>query len=244
MTRDTRAHRAERSGALRPVARPRLYEQLVERLLDHVAAEGLAVGDRLPPERELAARLAVSRASVTQALVALEVLGVVDVRHGDGAVLLDIPPGRQVLRALRAKRARLRDVVEAREAMEVKLAALAAVRRTAEDLAAIDDALAVMERDVAEGGRGVTGDELFHAAVTASAHSSLLADLMTEIAELIRESRIESLSQPGRPSTSLAAHRLVADAIRDGDPARAAKAMGEHIAAVSDVALLRDDPAT
>jgi GntR family transcriptional repressor for pyruvate dehydrogenase complex len=76
--------------------------------------------------------------------------------------------------------------------------------------------------------------------VTAAAHSGLLAGLMTEIAELIRESRIESLAQPGRPEESLLAHRKVADAIRTGDAEAAATAMAAHIAAVSDTALLRE----
>lgn len=235
------ARKSGRETALRPFVRPRLYEQLVERLLDHIQAEGLRVGDRLPPERELASQLAVSRASVSQALVALEVQGLIDVRHGDGAVILEIPPERQVLAALHARRNRVRDVIEAREALEVKLAGLAAVRRTASDLAAIDGALEEMARDVAQGGRGAVGDERFHAAVTAAAHSQLLARLMTEIAELIKESRIESLAQPGRPEESLDGHRRVAEAIRAGDATRAAIGMAEHIAAVSDVALLRED---
>jgi GntR family transcriptional repressor for pyruvate dehydrogenase complex len=230
-----------RRDALRPFARTRLYEQLVERLLDHIHAEGLKAGDRLPPERELAAQLAVSRATVSQALVALEVQGVIDVRHGDGAVIRDVPAERQVLAALHARRHRLREVIEAREALEVKLAALAAKRRTDDDLAAIDAALDGMGREIAGGGRGVAGDEQFHGAVTAAAHSGLLARLMAEISELIRESRIESLAQPGRPRESLDAHRKVVDAIREGDAAGAAAAMAAHIEAVSDVALLRDE---
>ncbi|GAA2901666.1 FadR/GntR family transcriptional regulator [Pseudonocardia halophobica] len=231
---------APRSGALRPMSRPRLYEQLVGQLLEYIAEEGLAVGDRLPAERELATQLQVSRASVSQALVALEVQGVVDVRHGDGAVILDIPPGRQVLTALRARRRRLQEVIEAREAMEVKLAALAAARRDDHDLAVIDEALAHMEREIERGERGTSGDERFHAAVTAAAHSGLLGDLMAEISELIRESRVESLAQPGRPEESLRAHRAVAAAIRAGDAEAAARTMSRHIASVSDVGLLRE----
>jgi GntR family transcriptional regulator, transcriptional repressor for pyruvate dehydrogenase complex len=229
-----------RPGTLRPVSRARLYEQLVERLLDYIHTERIKVGDRLPAERELAAQLGVSRASVSQALVALEVQGVIDVRHGDGAVIIDVPAERQLLAALRARRNRLREVIEAREALEVKLAALAALRCTPEDLEAIDDALSLMAHEVAQGDRGAAGDEQFHAAVTAAAHSGLLAGLMTEIAELIRESRIESLAQPGRPEESLLAHRKVADAIRAGDAEAAATAMAAHIAAVSDTALLRE----
>ena len=236
-----RATPRRRSTTLRPVARTRLYEQLVERLLDYIHTERIKVGDRLPAERELATQLGVSRASVSQALVALEVQGVIDVRHGDGAVILDVPAERQILAALRARRNRLREVIEAREALEVKLAALAALRCTPEDLEAIDDALSLMAREVAQGQRGAAGDEQFHAAVTAAAHSGLLAGLMTEIAELIRESRIESLAQPGRPEESLLAHRKVADAIRAGDAEAAATAMAAHISAVSDTALLREN---
>ena len=97
-----------------------------------------------------------------------------------------------------------------------------------------------MEEDVAAGGRGVEGDEHFHGAVTAAAHSQLLSRLMGEIAHLIRETRIESLSQPGRPTASLAGHRAIADAIRAGDADGAARAMHEHVEMVSDVAVLRD----
>ena len=221
--------------------RSRLYEQLVERLLALIHELNLKAGDRLPPERELAAGLGVSRASVRQALVVLEVQGLVEVRHGEGAILLETRPDSSVISAARAHTRRLPEVIEAREALEVKLASLAAERRTDEDLARIEEALERMEADVARGGRGLEGDELFHGAVTAAARSSLLADLMTEISAAIRESRIESLSQPNRPEESLASHRQIADAIRAGDAEAAGDAMAEHIRLVSDVALLRDE---
>lgn len=226
---------------LERVPRQRLYEQIAQQLHEYISTAGLVPGDRLPPERELAARLGVSRASLSQALVALEVLGVIRVRHGDGAVIVERPSERQVVAALRAHRDRLPDVLEARAALEVKLAALAAERRTPADLAAIDTALDGMARDVADGGRGVDGDEQFHAAVTAAAHSALLARLMREISDLIRETRLESLLQPGRPAASLAGHRRIAEAIRVQDPTAAALAMEAHIELVSDVEVLRDN---
>lgn len=225
---------------LRPLARSRLYEQVARQILAWVSENGLQAGDRLPPERELASRLGVSRATVSQALVAMEVVGVVAVRHGDGTVLVDSSGSQRVVHALRTHAQRLPEVIEARDALETKLAALAALRRTDEDLAAIDEALAVMRRDVEAGGRGVEGDERFHAAVTAAGHSSLLARLMGEISHLVRESRIESLSQPGRPGDSLEGHLRIADAIRARDAEAAASAMHDHMTLVSDVALLRD----
>jgi GntR family transcriptional repressor for pyruvate dehydrogenase complex len=226
--------------ALRPLQRPRLYEQVVGQIQAWIAENGLDVGDRLPPERELASRLGVSRATVSQALVAMEVVGMVSVRHGDGVVLVEPAGSAKVVNALRRHAQQLPEIIEAREALETKLAALAAGRRTESDLAAMDEALALMERDIASGGRGVEGDERFHAAVTAAGHSPLLARLMAEISDLIRETRISSLSQPDRPVNSLRGHRKIADAIRAGDAEAAALAMQEHVAMVSDVALLRD----
>jgi GntR family transcriptional regulator, transcriptional repressor for pyruvate dehydrogenase complex len=221
--------------------RTRLYEQVAEQITAWIAANGLKAGDRLPPERELAGRLGVSRATLSQALVALEVIGVVAVRHGDGTVLKERTASARIVDAIRAHADRLPEVIETRDALETKIAALAAVRRTDDDLARIDDALAAMEADIDVGGRGVEGDERFHGAVTAAAHSLLLARLMDEIGDLIKESRIESLSQPGRPHDSLAGHRTIADAIRAGDSEAAATAMHAHVAMVSEVALLRED---
>ena len=227
----------------RRLQRTRLYEQVAEQISQWIAENGLEAGDRLPPERELAVRLGVSRATLSQALVALEVVGVVAVRHGDGTVLTDKAGSARIIDAIRAHADRLPEVIEARDALETKLAALAALRRTDADLAAIEAGLQQMERDIEAGGRGVDGDEVFHGAVTAAAYSPLLAQMMATIRQLIVETRIESLSQPGRPRDSLAGHRRIADAIRAGDPAAAASAMHEHVMLVSDVALLRERPA-
>ena len=227
-------------SALSPgkLVRTRLYEQVAEQITEWIAEDGLQPGDRIPPERELATRLGVSRATLSQALVALEVIGVVAVRHGDGTIVRQSRT-RRIVEAIREHADRLPEIIDTRDALETKIAALAAARRTEEDLHRIDDALAAMKADIDGGGRGVEGDERFHGAVTAAAHSLLLARLMDEIGELIKESRIESLSQPDRPLASLASHRAIAAAIRSGDAAAASEAMHAHVDLVSDVALLR-----
>ena len=224
------------------MARPRLYEVIVEQLCSYIDDTELTPGDRLPAERELAGKLGVSRASLSQALVALEVQGVVAVRHGDGAVLLRRPgSGGGAITALREHADRLPDIIEARETLEVKSPRSPPNAAPTPRWPTIDAALATMEAEIAAGDRGVTGDEQFHHALTVAAHSSLLARLMHEISELIRETRIESLSQQGRPTASLDAHRRIAEAVRRQDPHAAATAMADHIQLVSDVALLRDN---
>ncbi|MGH8878310.1 MAG: FadR/GntR family transcriptional regulator, partial [Stackebrandtia sp.] len=202
----------------------------------------LGAGDRLPPERELAQRLGVSRASVKQAIVVLEVQGLVEVQHGGGTYLLSDHLETEPVDRLVDRRGRLPDVLDAREALETKLAALAAERRTAEDLSTIEEALEHMASEIASGAYGVEGDRRFHAAVTASAHSPLLAQFMKSIAEQITESRNESLRQPGRPKRSLAQHHRILDAIAEGNPRKAAEAMRRHVRTVAKVRLLDWDP--
>ncbi|MFJ9035952.1 FadR/GntR family transcriptional regulator [Streptomyces sp. NPDC102406] len=234
------------SDALRPMtARPRLYEQVLDRLRTYVAEGGLRAGDRLPTERDLAARLGVSRASVKQAIVVLEVQGLVEVRHGGGTYLVRDSLENVVVEpveSLVARKKRLPDVLEAREALETKLAELAAERRTDADLAALRSALGHMERDIEAGGLGIEGDRLFHAAVTEAAHSALLAAFMREIDEPVAESRTESLRQPRRPGRSLAQHRAILDAIEAGRGRGAAAAMRRHVRSVAEVRLLTWEP--
>ena len=229
------------AAAPQPLVRTRLYEQVAEQITTWISETGLSAGDRLPPERELAVQLGISRATLSQALVALEVIGVVAVRHGDGTVVAAAPT-RRIVESIREHADRLPEIIETRDALETKIAALAAVRRDDEDLRRIEAALTGMEADIEAGGRGVEGDERFHGAVTAAAHNRLLARLMGEISDLIKATRIESLSQPERPRASLAGHRAIADAISAGDPDLAAKAMHAHVAMVSDVAVLRKKP--
>ncbi|XVQ10466.1 FadR/GntR family transcriptional regulator [Spirillospora sp. CA-255316] len=232
------------SESLRPVTRLRLYEQVVAQLREYAATAGLKRGDRLPSERELAERLGVSRASIKQAIVVLEVQGLVEIRHGGGTFLRQDSLSAEPVAVLVERRRRLPDVLDAREALEIKLAELAALRRTEDDLTAIDAALETMRAEVESGRLGEEGDRRFHAAVTAAAHSGLLAEFMREIADQIAESRHESLQQPDRPARSLAQHTRIADAIRARQPDAAIAAMREHLETVRAVRLLNWKPDT
>jgi GntR family transcriptional repressor for pyruvate dehydrogenase complex len=140
---------------------------------------------------------------------------------------------------LMTQRHRLPAILEAREALETQLAALAATRRTDADVSAMDGALDAMAADIDADGLGEDGDRLFHEAVTRAASSPLLADFMAALAVPISETRRSSLGEPGRPPRSLKAHRRILEAIRSGDAPGARQAMRRHVNMVADIGLLR-----
>ncbi len=234
---------APSGAALRPLERSRrLYEDVGERLGEFVRETRMAPGDQFPAERELAQSLQVSRTSVRQAFVVLQALGFVDVRHGEGVFLRRTRGFGDSLARLLERRRRLPEVLEAREALEVKLAELAASHRKDGDLAAMTSALGHMETEIKAGGLGTEGDAAFHRAIATASRNEILLHLIDAMVEVIQESRIESLSEPGRPALSLEAHRRILAAIEAGSPRLAADAMREHLKVVADVSLLRWQP--
>ncbi|GAC1479140.1 MAG: FadR/GntR family transcriptional regulator [Candidatus Dormibacteria bacterium] len=228
--------------ALRPLGRSRLYEDVAHRLSEFVQESGMRPGDRFPPERDLSQRLSVSRTSVRQALVVLQAQGSVEVRHGEGAFLRRARGFGESLPRLLERRRRLPEVLEAREALEVKLAELAAARRSDEDLHTMRGALQLMRQEIAAGNLGLAGDAEFHHAIARAARNKVLVHLIDEMALAIQESRVESLSEPGRPPRSLRAHERILAGIDARSPLRAAQAMRTHLKEVADVALLRWQP--
>jgi len=230
------------ADALQPLARTSLHELVAQRVLSHIVQHDLAEGDRIPGERELARRLAVSRSSVRQAIAGLTEAGVLASRHGGGTYVVRLDLDSEPLASVAVRRAHLPSVHEARRILEVPAAALAATRRTSDDLDAIGRALELMASEIAAGEVGARGDAAFHAAVTAAAQNPTLRDLMGRIEDDVVETRSESLSQTDRPPRSLDDHRRIAAAIQQQDPAAAAAAMQRHLDRVADVRLLTWSP--
>ena len=231
---------ASAEEALRPLKRGRLYEQVVERLRELIEVQGLGPGDRLMSERDLASRLGVSRTSVRQALTALEVLGLLDVRHGGGVFLAEPPDS--TLPSLASELARhheqLPAIMEVREAIETETARLASRRRNENDVLAMRGALDAMRLAIAEDQDAAVGDAAFHNAIVAAARNTLLAHLWEQLAESVDKSRRASLARPGRPANSLSNHEAILAAIQRGDEEGSSRAMRAHLRLVADPALL------
>jgi GntR family transcriptional repressor for pyruvate dehydrogenase complex len=196
-----------------------------------VAEASLEPGDRLPPERELARQLSVSRTSLRQALTALRVEGLVDVRHGDGIYLLRsvddvVPP---IAADLGAAHPELPALGEVRNALEALAAECAATRRTDADLAAMVAGLRLMEGEIGAGEPGLTGDRQFHRAVLEAAANEVLTKLLDAIADGSERIARASLSRAGQPERSLAAHRMILDAIVMRESELARRLMYDHL---------------
>lgn len=216
---------------LQPITRSPLYEQVVERLTEFIDVQNLKPGDRLMPERELAEQLGVSRTSVRQALTALRVQGIVDVRHGEGVYLVRAPSEVIPGLALEVLQSEIDHpmIWEVREAIEVQAARLAARRRTPADLERLREALEAMQASIASGGDGIVGDRHFHRTVVDAAHNHLLKQLVEQLAEMIDRTSEASLTLAGRPPISLRAHREILEAIERQDEAEAAERMRSHV---------------
>jgi GntR family transcriptional regulator, transcriptional repressor for pyruvate dehydrogenase complex len=211
--------------------RTSVYASVREQIREYVRREHLQPGDRLASERGLSAQLGVSRASVRQALTALRVEGLIEVRHGQGIRLIRsiddvVPP--IAADALKAH-PRAAAAGEVRNALEALAAKLAAQRRSADDLEAIVAGIREMDAEVRAGLPGLSGDRMFHAAILAAARNDILAELLSEVAENSAGIARASLARPGQPARSLTAHRLIFEAIsaRDGEEAR--QLMDEHL---------------
>ena len=163
--------------------------------------------------------------------MALRVEGLVDIQHGNGAYLLrsvdDIVP--PIAAELRASHPQLPAVGEVRNALEALAAQLAAQRRDDGDLETMVASIRQMQEEISAEGSGVEGDRRFHAAILESARNPVLSELLGAISEGAAQIATASLSREGQAPRSLAAHRLIFEAIVAREPDLSRRLMHEHL---------------
>ncbi len=198
---------------------------MLDQLKNQLATGAWKVGDRIPGEYDLAARLQVSRPAVREALRALSHVGVLDVRRGDGTYVRSTVDPLPLLR--KVELATLRDVFEVQLAYDVQSAKLAARRRTPEDLRRLEALL--RERDDAdEAAMFGQADARFHLGIAETSRNSLLLEAFRFFHSRLRESlaalRLDRELSDAGPD----AHRAVFAAIEAGD-AEAAGSAAAHV---------------
>lgn len=222
---------------LQTVESSRLYRQIAEQLRSLIAQGEFAAGTRLPAERDLARQLGVSRPSVREALIALEVEGWVEVRTGSG-IYVQPAQQRNGTRAANGHAAEGAEwgplqVMQARELVESEVAALAARYARKPQVAQIAAALQQMRDDVDAGIEPRAGDEAFHLAVAEACRNEVLTDTVRNYWSARHGPIFSRLGDyfetPASWSAALVEHDAVLEAIRARDAAAARLAMQQHL---------------
>jgi GntR family transcriptional repressor for pyruvate dehydrogenase complex len=212
----------------------RLYQDLARRLIAELASGRYAEGDRLPAERELSAQFNVSRPTVREAMIAMEVQGLVDVRLGSGAYVKRLPgkndiPGFNITAF---------ELTEARLLFEGESAALAATQITDEALAELADLVVEIERENDTPGGTEQADRAFHMAIAKATRNTAVYEAIERLWDLRAVSPESALlhekARRAQIKPVIEEHTAVLNALRDRDPVAARAAMRSHLAAVID----------
>ena len=211
-----------------------MRDRAADQILDMLISGGLNPGERLPPERELCARLNVSRTVVREALNLLEARGLISIEHGRGAVVSggNIGAVRDTLGLiLRVRPKALWELLEMRKILEVEIAGLAAERATVEHVQAMRTQLERMlaSIDVPQG--YVDADVEFHAVLARAARNEVLLTMLDPIVDLLRASRrISASRRPGSALRALGEHEEILRCVEVGDSEGARREMRVHLA--------------
>src|SRR3989449_9716108 len=225
---------------LGPIKSTRIYEEIVRQVKLLIAEGRLKSGDQLPPERDLAEKFVVSRTSVREALRALESLGFVEIRPGEGTFVREVSVESLIeplALVMASQREAIGELFEARRLLEPAIAAMAARRATPDEIQEMERILDEQAKEIGMGRTGLPQDVQFHAAIAVAAHNPAIMRIVHGIMDLLTQSREESLNTPGRPTRSHEDHRRMLEAIQRRDSAAAERAMLDHLNAVEGLVL-------
>lgn len=217
---------------LQAVDNRRLYRQIADQIADLIEKGEYGMGQRLPPERDLARQLGVSRPSVREALIALEVGGYVEVRVGSGVYVKSAHPAAAQPDPLPEDSGPF-ELIKARSLIEAECAALAARQATRAQVRAMEDALDLMEAGREKGTMPLAADRLFHLRIAEASGNSALAlvvrtlwDQRTGPLFLRLEHHFDT---PALWSVAIREHREIVAAIARHDASGARGAMRRHM---------------
>jgi GntR family transcriptional repressor for pyruvate dehydrogenase complex len=214
----------------------RVSEKVARQLKDVISNGVLRVGDKLPPERELAEQMGVSRPSIREAIQVLAAQGILETVHGGGTIVRNLTEQQIVTPIeviIKEDRLRALELTEVRSFMEAWAARQAAHYRTEEELAKIHSYLEEMERDFVKGQIRSDIDFAFHTEIAAATHNTVYMHIIHNIYELINYSikihREQVFTSSEAQRNILDHHRQIFSQIQDGNPDGAEAAMKAHL---------------
>jgi DNA-binding FadR family transcriptional regulator len=211
----------------------RLYRQIADQIRTLIRSGEFPAGSRLPPERDLAKQLGVSRPSVREALIALEVEGLVEVRIGSGIYVLAVNGKAAETPPANDESAGPFELLRARYVIEAECAALAAKSAKRPQVQAIEAALEEMQREHEAGHPALLGDRLFHLRIAEATNNGALVQVIKALWDERTGPLYTQLEQhydtPGLWEAAMAEHRAVLKAIGAHDAQGARAAMQRHM---------------
>ncbi|NDD63924.1 MAG: FadR family transcriptional regulator [Acidobacteria bacterium] len=225
-------HDASNSVDSSSIDRTDITEQVLRRIKELLISGELAAGSRLPSERILAERLEISRPSLRAALKALSVIGIIRSRPGSGTFIVDSIPAvftEPIHFLTLINRTSTVELFEARAIIEGGLAELAAGRADPEDIARMRGEIVAMEVARKDPTLLIEHDMRFHQAVARAADNQLMTGVMETLTGLLHSKRLQTVFNQSNVDIAIAGHRRIADAIEDGDGARAKLMLEAHL---------------
>ena len=209
-------------------------EEVVSKLRDMIHRGELKHGDRLPPERDLAKILGVSRPTLRAGIRSLAAVGVLKSRQGAGTFVVEADESPTLdgsaLRMMAALHGFApKEMFEARLALEMSISALAAERSTSEQIAEMSEEIAEMFASLDEPEVFLIHDMRFHQTVAAASGNRILTALMNMVAQILFEARSKTVRRATDLKESAEMHRQIYRAIRARDPEAARMAMRSHL---------------
>lgn len=209
-----------------------ISEDIIARLLTMIKEGELQPGTKLPPERELAEMMKVSRPSLREALRALSIMNIIEIRQGDGTYITSLEPELLVEHldfVFSLSDSTIKELFTTRKIVEVGLAAIAAEHISDEEIAKLEECVTVSIENVEDHATFLKADVELHETIVNAAHNLFLKRFMASIYHLGHASRSRTIEIPGVVEQVVEDHQAIVAALKTRNPDQARQAMLNHL---------------
>lgn len=221
----------------KPIKNKKLYLQVIHQIQQMIYDGKLHKGDKLPPERELSLMLGVSRTAIREAFSALELLGIIESRQGEGTFISPCPPNQKMIEPLSLifmlEGSAEKDLLQLRTLLEVECAKLAADNADANEIAQMQKCLTDLLINLDNHAMSAQADRELHFTIAKASHNVYLYYIFTAISDAldrhIKNMRQKIIRKPENARTLLVQHQQIVDAIEQHKSANAGNAMLVHM---------------
>ncbi|MDW6003458.1 FCD domain-containing protein [Vibrio mangrovi] len=216
----------------------RLYQEIGLTLQKRILSGEFNIGDRLPPERDIAEEMQVSRSVVREAIIMLELQGLVEVRKGSGVYVIALPhqdiQNRQIIASRTHPDIGPFELLQARQVIESQIASFAATNLTKSDFSKLREALDTERQQLETGYGDYDGDEQFHLTIAHASQNSVLSDIVRDLWRRRDESPMwrqlhARITNENYRSAWLEDHEKILFALQRRSPEAAREAMWQHL---------------